>query len=121
MNINFISHLSQVLTQYQDNLIYVYETYMNTVCDVIAVNGFAKLVKSVEMPPKITACFADRLPSRKTSSELVITCAFSQPLTHIAVYKVKFRSFLRVLSSKFNSFFVIISFKSCLIFTSVVV
>uniref|UniRef100_A0A146M3M8 Alsin n=4 Tax=Lygus hesperus TaxID=30085 RepID=A0A146M3M8_LYGHE len=77
----------EVLTTYQDDLIYVYESYMNTVCDIIAINGFAQIVKSVEMPPKISACFADRLPSRKTSPESIITCAFSQPLSHIAVYK----------------------------------
>ncbi|BES88813.1 Vacuolar sorting protein 9 (VPS9) domain [Nesidiocoris tenuis] len=77
----------EVLTHHQDNLIYVYETYMNTVCDVIAINGFAQIIKTVDMPAKVIDRFADRLPSRKTSPESIIICAFSQPLSHVAVYK----------------------------------
>ncbi|XP_014251710.1 alsin [Cimex lectularius] len=77
----------EVLSEIQDDLIYIYEAYLTTVCDVIAINGFAQITRAVDTPLKITACFSDRLPTRKTSSESIITCAFSQPLSHISIYK----------------------------------
>ncbi|XP_073987659.1 amyotrophic lateral sclerosis 2 isoform X2 [Rhodnius prolixus] len=77
----------EVLGESRDELVFVYENYLNTMCDVIAIAGFTQITRTVDTPVKLTACFSDRLPTRKTSSESIITCAFSQPLSHIAVYK----------------------------------
>ncbi|KAK9511048.1 hypothetical protein O3M35_005697 [Rhynocoris fuscipes] len=77
----------EVLSANREELMFVYENYLNTICDVIAVAGFAHINRAVDTPLKLTACFSDRLPTRKTSSESIITCAFLQPLSHIAVYK----------------------------------
>ncbi|XP_046686253.1 uncharacterized protein LOC124371926, partial [Homalodisca vitripennis] len=42
----------------------------------------------VDIPPRLVAIFSDRLPSRKTSPEAILTCAFTHPLNRVSVYKM---------------------------------
>ncbi|XP_066901299.1 alsin [Halyomorpha halys] len=77
----------EVLTSCQEEILYVYENYLAVVCDVIATNGFSHIIRKVETPSRLTSCFSDRLPTKKNSPEAVVTCTFTQPLSHLVVYK----------------------------------
>lgn len=79
----------EVLKSHAEEHLLVYERYLSAICDMIAMSGFAQLTRFIEIPPKLEACFADRLPTRKKSPEALLTCAFVHPLAHVSVYKVK--------------------------------
>lgn len=80
---------SIVLQAHAEEYLLVYEKYLTALCDVITMSGFSLLARSVEIPQKLIASFSDRLPTRKTSSEAVLSCAFIHPLSRVTVYKVK--------------------------------
>uniref|UniRef100_A0A1B6BY78 VPS9 domain-containing protein n=1 Tax=Clastoptera arizonana TaxID=38151 RepID=A0A1B6BY78_9HEMI len=79
---------SIVLQAHAEEFFIVYEKYLVALCDVIAMSGFAQLSRSIEIQQKLISSFADRLPTRKNSPEAVLSCAFSQPLSRVTVYKM---------------------------------
>ncbi|RZF32994.1 hypothetical protein LSTR_LSTR008707 [Laodelphax striatellus] len=79
---------SILLQSHTDEHLLVYERYSSAVCNVIAMSAFVQIARLVDIPQRLTACFADRLPSRKTSPESLLTFAFLSPLGRIAFYKM---------------------------------
>lgn len=79
---------SILLQSHTDEHLLVYERYSSAVCNVIAMSAFVQIARLVDIPQRLTACFADRLPSRKTSPESLLTFAFLSPLSRIAFYKM---------------------------------
>ncbi|KAL1123935.1 hypothetical protein AAG570_001705, partial [Ranatra chinensis] len=79
--------VASVLADNCDEVLPAYERYLSAICDVISVNAFAQIARSVDPPSRLVSCFSDRLPTGKITPEAVLTYAFLQPLAHITVYK----------------------------------
>ncbi|XP_054282375.1 alsin [Macrosteles quadrilineatus] len=78
----------KLLQEHIDEFLQVYELYLAAVCDMIAMSGFSQMARVLDIPAKLTLIFSDRLPSRKTSPEAILHCAFTHPLNRVSVYKM---------------------------------
>ncbi|KAK3916569.1 Alsin [Frankliniella fusca] len=86
-----------------DEHIQVYKKYLEAACNVLSVGGFSFMSNVVEIPPRISELFADRLPPigplkkgmKRNICEATFSCALLHPLTRLNVYKCILQSLMR--------------------------
>lgn len=69
-----------------EEYITVYKYYLNAICDVISLSGFAYVAKIIEVPQKVINLFINKLRSNETkraTNEIIITMALQYPLRMI--------------------------------------
>lgn len=72
-----------ILIHKTDEMIYIYNEYLNALCNVVSLNGFRVLAKKFDIPAFIRKHYAKRYKS----SEEIFNHIFNYPLEHILVYK----------------------------------
>lgn len=74
-----------ILIHKTDEMIYIYNEYVNALCNVISLNGFRVLARKFDIPTYIKKHYAN-IKKIKTSEE-IFNHIFNYPLEHILIYK----------------------------------
>lgn len=68
-----------------DECICIYRSYLNTICDIIALSGFVQIAKLVDVLEVLSNVFKEKVDSKDAniSNEFIIAFVLQQPLQHL--------------------------------------
>lgn len=79
----FIESYEIVAIANADEFISVYRSYLNTVCDIIALGGFAQIAKLIDVLQVLSNVFKDKINTGNVTNEAVISFVLQYPLQHL--------------------------------------
>ncbi|XP_077297979.1 amyotrophic lateral sclerosis 2 [Arctopsyche grandis] len=96
------------LIQNCDEHIALYKKYLNSICDVLSINGFLQISTQIDVPNILQNLFNDKLPSNtqknsKKIAEAVVSCSLMHPLSRLNTYKCIIQSIMRYNSTVSSS------------------
>lgn len=96
------------LIQNCDEHISLFRKFLNSICDVLSINGFLQISMQIDVPNTLQNLFNDALPTNtqknsKKIAEAVISCSLMHPLSRLNTYKCIIQSLIRYNSSMSSS------------------